>query len=310
MPTPMREDVTFTSGDDRIVAWWYPGGEGRRSCVVMAHGVAGTKRSGLEPFAERFVAQGHHVLVIDYRHFGDSGGQPRQLLDPARQVEDVVAAARYARSRDDVDPQRVALWGTSFGGGNVLAAAVRDGQVAAVVSQGPAMDGLTALARALTQPGQTPWTAAKVVARVVADVSSVALRTNPTYLPAVGPPGAVAIMTAADSEPGYRRLAGPDWQNAVCARVALPVLRHRPVALAHRVPCPWLVQICSRDTVAPTSSAIRAARRAGDRATVRHYDIDHFEIYVDHGFEQAVTDQLAFLSRHLGASPEAGPGPS
>jgi dienelactone hydrolase len=151
-----REDVTFTSGTDTIAAWWYPGGPGRRSCVVLAHGAGGTKRSGLAPSAERFAADGHQVLVIDYRHFGDSGGQPRQLLDPHRQVADILAAVHFARSRTDVDPNRVALWGTSFGGGNVLAAAVRDQHVAAVVSQSPALDGVTALTRSLTQPGQTP----------------------------------------------------------------------------------------------------------------------------------------------------------
>ena len=295
-----RQDVRFASGQDTITAWWYPGGSGRRSCVIMAHGAGGTRRSGLAPFAERFAADGHHVLVIDYRHFGDSGGQPRQLLDPRRQVEDILAAIRYARSRDDVDPRRIALWGTSFGGGNVLVAAVHDQHVAAVISQGAALDGLGALTRSLTQRGQSPSSWITTISRVASDVVAATLGRAPTYLPLVGPPGSAAVMTAADSEPGYRRIAGPDWVNAVCARLALAVPRHRPVTLADRVPCPWLVQICQRDTVAPTSSAERAARRAGRRATVRRYDIEHFAIYVDDGFQQAVTDQTAFLRQHLG----------
>ncbi|MGB9375574.1 MAG: alpha/beta fold hydrolase [Jiangellales bacterium] len=299
MDSTRRHDVTFTSGTDTIAAWWYPGGPGRRSCVVMAHGAGGTKRSGLAPFAERFADDGHHVLVIDYRHFGDSGGQPRQLLDPHRQVADLLAALQYARSRDDVDPNRIGLWGTSFGGGNVLVAAVRDQHVAAVISQGPALDGFTALTRSLTQPGQTPVSWARTLGRVASDLTAAALGREPTYVPLVGPPGSAAIMTAADSEPGYQRIAGPDWVNAACARLALTVPRYRPVSMAGRVPCPWLIQICQRDTVAPTSSAEKAARRAGARATVRRYDIDHFAIYVDDGFEQAITDQTAFLRHHL-----------
>lgn len=299
MPATTRQDVTFTSGGERIAAWWYQGGPGRRSCVVMAHGFSGTKRCGLEPYAQRFAAEGHHVLVIDYRHFGDSGGLPRQMLDPRRQVEDVLAATQYARSRADVDPDQVAMWGTSFGGGVVLVAAVRDGRVAAVVSQCPALDGWAGLARALTQPGQSVTNYLRILGLVSADLVAAALGRDPVMVPSVGPPGSVAVMTAVDAEPGFRRIAGPDWENAVCARVALAVLRFRPVRQADRVPCPWLVQICRNDTVAPISSAERAARRAGPRATVRHYDTGHFGIYVNEDFERSVADQVAFVNQHL-----------
>jgi fermentation-respiration switch protein FrsA (DUF1100 family) len=292
-------DVTFTSGGDLIAAWWFPGGTGRRPCVVMVHGAGGTKRSGLQPYAQQFAAAGFHVLVIDHRHFGDSGGQPRQLLDPRQQVDDILAAVRYARSRDDVDADRVALWGTSYGGGNVVVAAVRDGRVAAVVSQCPAMDGVTATWRALTQHGVTPRTLLGMMRAVAADLLAAALDRPPVYVGLVGAPGSGAVMSAPDSEAGYRRIAGPDWVNAVCARLAVTGLLHRPIRLADRVPCPWLVQICDRDTVAPTTSAVTAARRAGTRAVVHHYDLGHFDIYVDHGFQASAHDQLDFLREHL-----------
>ena len=302
-----RHDVTFRSGNDHVAAWWYPCGPGRRSCVVMSHGFGATKRSGLAPFAERFAGAGHHVLVIDYRYFGDSGGQPRRLVDPQRQVDDVLAAAGYARSREDVDPTRIALWGSSFGGGIVLAAAVRDRRVAAAISQCPAMDGVAAFRQSLGQPGETPITSAKFVRLVVADWVAAASRRSATHIPIAGPPGSVAVLTAPDALPGYRSIAGSDFVNSVCARTALKILRFRPVTQAHRVPCPWLVQICQQDSVAPPSSAMEAARRAGARADVRRYDIGHFDIYVDGGFERAVADQIDFLHRHVppGPQPEA-----
>ena len=296
---PDRVDVTFTSGSDPIAAWWFPGGTGRRPCVVMAHGAGATKCCGLQPYAQRFAGVGFHVLVIDYRHFGDSGGQPRQLLDPQQQVDDILAAVGYSRSRDDVDPDRVAVWGTSFGGGNVVIAAVRDGRVAAVVSQCPAMDGLTLVRRSLTQPGFTAGALLAVVHAVAADLLAAGLDRPPAHIALVGPPGSGALMSAPDSEPGYRRIAGPDWSNAVCARIAVLITRHRPIRVADRLPCPWLVQICDRDTVAPTASAMSAARRAGTRAVVRHYDLGHFDIYVDQGFDVSVQDQLDFLCHRL-----------
>lgn len=56
--------------------------------IVMAHGLGGTRRMRLTAFAERFVAEGYACLVFDYRYFGDSEGQPRQLLDIKSQLED------------------------------------------------------------------------------------------------------------------------------------------------------------------------------------------------------------------------------
>ena len=45
-----------------------------RPVVVMAHGLGGTKDSGLEPFAEALAAAGLDVLAFDYRGFGASSG--------------------------------------------------------------------------------------------------------------------------------------------------------------------------------------------------------------------------------------------
>jgi len=136
--------VEFSSGGVRCAATHLPGEgdafsdeHGRRPCVVLAHGFAGTVDSGLLPFAERFAAAGLDALAFDYRHFGASDGEPRQLLSVKRQLEDWAAAVAYARTLADVDPERIVLWGSSYSGGHVVAAAVADGRVAAVISQVP-----------------------------------------------------------------------------------------------------------------------------------------------------------------------------
>ena len=49
------------------------------------------------------------VLAFDYRHFGASGGEPRQVIDIAEQQDDYRAAVRYARTRDGIDPDRIAM---------------------------------------------------------------------------------------------------------------------------------------------------------------------------------------------------------
>lgn len=117
-PMAVREDVTFTvgaSGKDRISAWFYrPTSDGPVPVLVMAHGLGAVKTMRLDAYAERFSAAGYACLVFDYRNFGDSEGQPRQLLDIKMQLEDWSAAVAYAHTLPGVDKSRITLWGTSL----------------------------------------------------------------------------------------------------------------------------------------------------------------------------------------------------
>ena len=103
----------------------------------MAHGFSGVREQRLDAYAERFADAGLAVLLFDYRHFGASDGEPRQYLSIRCQLDDWRAAVAHARGLDGVDPDRVALWGTSFSGGHVIAIASEDARIAAVVSQAP-----------------------------------------------------------------------------------------------------------------------------------------------------------------------------
>ena len=110
-----RTDTAFRSDGGTCAAWLYrPAGDGPHPIVVMAHGFSGVREQRLDAYAERFAEAGLAVLVFDYRHFGASDGEPRQLLSIPRQLADWRAAIAYARSLDGIDPKRVALWGTSF----------------------------------------------------------------------------------------------------------------------------------------------------------------------------------------------------
>jgi hypothetical protein len=271
--------------------------EGRRPCVVLAHGFAGTVDSGLLPFAQRYAAAGLDALAFDYRHFGNSDGQPRQLISIPAQQQDYAAAIAFARGQEGVDPERIVLWGSSFSGGHVVPVAVQDGRVAAVVSQVPNMDGTTALLGVLRYGG------AKQLLRLtlagLRDELGALRGEQPRMLGVVGPPGAAASMTSEDAEPGYLAVAGPSWRNEVPARIALRLGSYRPGRQAAALPCPILVQIADRDSVVSAKSAQDTAWLATGRAEVRTYPFGHFDIYRGAPFEKAVSDQLLFLRRHL-----------
>ncbi|HEY4427927.1 MAG TPA: alpha/beta hydrolase [Solirubrobacteraceae bacterium] len=277
----------------------FAGDDGRRACVVLANGFGATVDSGLEPYVEHFAGAGIDALAFDYRHFGASGGEPRQLVSIPRQLEDYAAAIAFARSLEGVDPDRIVVWGSSYAGGHAVQVAVADGRAAAVIAQIPAMDGLATLAAAARYAG--PLHLARLTLAGLRDAAAAIRGRPPVTIPVVGPPGSVAAMTTPDSEPGYRSIAGPSWRNEVAARIVLRTAAYRPGLQADRLPCPMLVQIADRDGVAPVKAAQDAAWRATGRAEVRTYPIGHFEIYTGEPFERAMADQLHFLRRHVGA---------
>jgi alpha-beta hydrolase superfamily lysophospholipase len=282
-----RQDLSFTSGVDSCAAWLYQpaGGESGIPVVVIAHGLSGTRRDRLGAFAERFAAAGFAALVFDHRGFGDSGGEP-DLFDPRRQLADWAAAIAFARSLPGVDPERVATFGSSMGGGNALAAAAADPRVAAAISQVPFLDIVRQAHRS------SP--------RVTARTLRAAIRGD--HLPAVGQPDEAALINAPGGEEGWRRVVsiGEDsrWRNRVSSRWLLG-RPFRPARHATKLHCPWLVCVGEADRVARPGPAIAAARRAPKGELRTYPGVDHFDIYDGPAHEALVADQLDFLRRHL-----------
>ncbi len=195
-----RSDLWFPSGQDRCAAWLYlPEGVERPPLVIMGHGLGATRHMRLPSYAQRFADAGYAALVFDYRSFGDSEGMPRQVVDVRRQLDDWKAALAYARAELPVDTSRIALWGTSFGGGHVLQAAAEDGKVQAVVSQCPFTDGLASTTRRFLT---NPISATVLFVAAIIDTLGSLLRLRPLKLPMAGTSWMPAFMAAPDSLPG------------------------------------------------------------------------------------------------------------
>ena len=296
----MRDDISFDSYGDACRGWFYPAQVGATGqgdavgapgpCVVMAHGLAAVKEMRLDAYAERFAAAGMNVLVFDYRHFGSSDGRPRQLLDIRKQHQDWGNAVAYARSRPEVDADRVALWGSSLSGGHVMAVA-RTVAPACVVAQVPHVSG----------PMSTKELGARGVARLVPhglrDLTRAVRRKEPHYIPAAGRPGDLAVMTAPEAME-YLDLAPDGFDDRVAARFALAIGLYSPGRALRHLDVPVLVQVGLRDRTTPPHPAIAAAEKA-PTARVSSYDVGHFTPYTGEMFETFVAEQTAFLREHL-----------
>ncbi len=295
----MREDAEFVSHGDRCAAWIYhpetpaTGTTTPAPAIVMAHGFGCIRDLRLPAYAERFRDAGFVVVVFDYRHFGASDGQPRQLLDIGRQLDDWRSALAFTRTLPGVDQDRVIAWGTSFSGGHVLTLAGTGERLAGVVAQvphvsGPAAVRATGLAAAL-----------RLTPAILDDLWRSVRRREPRYVPLVGRPGDAAVMTSPDADPAVDRLAADsglrrsDFPDDVAARILVRIGFYSPMRHARRITCPALVQIATRDAITPAATARRAAERI-PRGRHLEYPCEHFDPYVDPHFERIVADQLEF----------------
>lgn len=162
----------------------------------MAHGFGTPRAVALYVYAEEFARNGYAVVVFDYRHFGESEGEPRQLLGVGKQHQDWRRAIAFARSLEGIDPDRIIAWETSFAGGHVLSLAGSGEKLAAVVAQVPHVSGPAAVkATGLRNALRVAPKAASGLVRAVT-------RQAPRYIDSVGYPGDTAVMTAPGSMEG------------------------------------------------------------------------------------------------------------
>ncbi len=298
-----REETSFLSDGTRCAATIFrPEGAGTSAtpAVVMAHGFGSPRALRLYAYAERFAAAGYAVVVFDYRGFGDSEGEPRQLLDISMQHDDWIAALAFSRSLPGIDATKIVAWGTSFGGGHVLTVAGRGERLAAVIAQVPHVSGPAAV-RA------TGFAASmRIAPYAIRDQINALMGRRPVYVPLVGRPGELGIMTTPDALPGLEKLMVDSnlsegaYREDVAARIGLKIGLYSPRRAAANITCPTLIQIAENDAITPRAVAEKVASRI-KQATVRTYDCSHFDPYVEPTFSNVIADQLNFLRENVPA---------
>jgi fermentation-respiration switch protein FrsA (DUF1100 family) len=131
------EPAAFTSADGtRLAGWFMPGPNksGLRGIIILCHGVDST-RAGMLWKASVLHKAGFATFVFDFRGRGESG--PSLCTIGYREVDDLLAAINYVRSRPDSAKLPLGVFGESQGGAVALMGTARSSEVRAVVAESP-----------------------------------------------------------------------------------------------------------------------------------------------------------------------------
>lgn len=296
----MREDIAFEAEGDTLRGWLYTpdDADGPVPTIVMAHGFSAVKEMYLDKFAEAFTDVGLGAVVFDNRNFGGSEGKPRYEIDPWQQVRDYRHAITYATTRDEVDADRIGVWGTSYSGGHVLVVGAFDTRVACVVSQVPLIDGFhnfRRLVRADIEGDLREQFNQDRLARFQGE--------EPATLPVVSEDllGDAALPTQ-DSYEWFMDTAetrAPNWENEVTLRTMELLSEYAPINYIERIsPTPLLMIIAEGDHLAVADAAFEAYRQAHEPKKLVTLDGGHFEAYVE-AFDESSTAAQDWFVEHL-----------
>ena len=294
-----RTDVEFeVDGGVKLRGWLFVPEEssGRRPAITLAHGYAGVKEHGIEPFAKAFAKAGFVVLLHDHRGFGASEGLPRQDVDPWRQIADWRRAISYLESLDVVDPKRIGLWGTSYAGGHALVLGATERRLRAVVAQVPTISGYEQGLRRIAPENVA------IIEEMFAEDDRAQLRGAPARRQAVvsADPAVPASYRAKDAIDFYLQpVPAGVWENDVTVRSTRAARMYEPGNWISRVsPTPLLMVVATRDTITLTDLELAAYERALQPKRLVTIEGGHFDPYLS-GFEVSSAAAVDWFKQHM-----------
>jgi cephalosporin-C deacetylase-like acetyl esterase len=252
----------------------------RYPLVIMSQGL-GTLHEWAQPTVDVLTEAGIACLTFDYRGFGISDGEPRQEANPWKLVHDLRAAIDFAHTLSQIDSDRIALWGSCYGGGVTMVAAAVDRRVKAVVTQVPLVSGYGAM-RSLTTPEVLDAICSSLDSDRVSVISGEPrIRLTQTTLdPSV--PALAYDQETYDWMTGEAAAATPHWVNQLTLQTVAMMLEFEPGEyLARLGGKPLLMIVADDDTICPADLAVAAYERVDGPKQLIHLEGDHYCVYQD-----------------------------
>ncbi|MEK7714606.1 MAG: alpha/beta hydrolase [candidate division NC10 bacterium] len=292
----MKKPLSFYSEGVRLVGDLYspeslkPGE--RRAGIVLCHGYTGVKDIYLPDNARVLNEAGYVAMTFDYKGWGDSEG-PRSRLAPYSRVADVQAALTFLGTVPEVDPDRLGIYGTSYGGATVVWVGAIDRRVKCVVSVVGIGNGERWM-RSVRRPdefhdllersrqdrmkraldGKSEFVAREEILlpdRQSAELAAAARRNNPAAV-------SVIPLEYVDETLQFN----PEW---VVDKIA---------------PRPILFITTDDDRLVPPEESIQLHARAGEpKKLVVLEGYGHYEVYMEPAFSRVMQATVAWYREHL-----------
>jgi uncharacterized protein len=299
----MFEAVEFPSEGATLRGRLYRPARDAPPCfLVMAHGTSATIRMVIDDYARAFHQAGFGVLLYDHRNLGESGGEPRQEINPWIQARGYRDAVAWLRRQADTANAKIALWGESYSATQVLVVGALLEGLAAVIAQIPvcgaalpdveADDEAFALLKAIVEGGDVAGTPETT--------------TGPLPVVSFDPESVPSLLTPVQAfrwfiEYGGRHLSG--WQNRVSRVVPRTPVPFSPYLTAAHLRAPTLMMVGRNDEMVHCNRQVQQAvydRIAGPKSL---YEIEggHFGLLWCPGplFDEAAARQTDFLKSVL-----------
>ncbi len=270
--------------------------------IVMAHGTSATIRMVADKYADAYCRADVAVLLYDHRNFGRSGGEPRREINPWIQCRGYRDAIDFVTRLDEVDPDRIALWGDSYSGGQVVVVGAIDHRVKAIVAQCPVFGAQL--------PSVAPNRAAFAAIRETflrGDVHGLpATTTGP--MPVVssdqgGTPSLLQPIQAFRWFIEYGGRPGSHWFNRVTRVIPATGIPYDPMLCAPFLEAPTLIMVAPEDEMAHCSYAVtkQAYRLMPDPKACYEIAGGHFGLLYYPGdlFDEATRVQTEFFRKWL-----------
>ena len=292
----MKKPVSFYSEEVRLVGdVYYPEslkpGE-RRAGIVLCHGYTGVKDIYLPDNARVLNEAGYVAMTFDYKGWGDSKG-PRSRLAPYSRVADVQAALTFLGTLPEVDPDRLGIYGTSYGGATVVWVGAIDPRVKCVVSVVGIGNGARWM-RSVRRPDE--WH--DLLERSRQDRLKRALDGKSEF---------VAREEILLPDRQSAELAAAARRNNPAAVSAIPLeyvdetLQFNPEWVVDKIaPRPILFITTDDDRLVPPGESIQLHARAGEpKKLVVLEGYGHYEVYMEPAFSRVMQATVAWYREHL-----------
>lgn len=279
-----------------------PPAPSRPATVIMAHGTSATIGMVANEYARVFCRSGLAVLLYDHRNFGRSDGEPRQEINPWIQCRGYLDAMDFVETLKHLDGSRLALWGDSFSGGEVVVVGACDSRVGAIVAQCPVFGSEVPS----IDPSEANFTLMRETLLGGEVRGTRETTTGPLPVVSSDQAGTPSLLEPIQAFRWFIDYGGrPDsrWLNRVTRVVPPTPIPYSPVLCAPFVGAPILMMVAPEDEMVHANYAVAQHAYRLMPQPKQWYDIrdGHFGLvyYPGERFDEASRVQAEFLSAWL-----------